>query len=79
MTITPALTPADPNTIEFASILIFADWLTEANDVLDFFEKPHKWDREHQAWTAAGMPGPQDRGWEAFCATLEHDQDDHAG
>ncbi len=32
----------------------------EADELLRFFEKPWKWDAEHEAWVRLGRPSPED-------------------
>lgn len=67
----PTLTPAGEDTLQVASMLIAADFLDTATDVLHFFEKPHKYQHEAAAWDQAGRPYPEDPGWELFAARLE--------
>lgn len=54
----------------FATVLHSADWFFTPADVLDYFEKPYKWDPEHRAWNAAGSPTDEDAGWLAFTEQL---------
>ncbi|MDD4865739.1 MAG: hypothetical protein PHQ28_00980 [Mycobacterium sp.] len=42
--------------VVLASVLVDADWLSTPRDVIEFFEKPWKWDDLHQLWTRAGRP-----------------------
>ncbi|MBF6422912.1 hypothetical protein IU436_29800 [Nocardia farcinica] len=44
--------------VGFAHILTAADWLTTPTEVIDYFDKPWKWDDLHTLWTAAGRPAP---------------------
>lgn len=57
-------------TYAFATVLHSADWFITPADVLDYFEKPYKWTREHQAWNDAGSPTDEDAGWLAFTEQL---------
>ncbi|MDA0250742.1 MAG: hypothetical protein O2892_07785 [Actinomycetota bacterium] len=43
---------------DFACILRAADLMPANED--EYWEKPWKWDPEHQAWIAAGEPAPPD-------------------
>lgn len=44
--------------LEFGAILVAADVLPDRHEVLYFFEKPWKWDREWQLWHSRGNPEP---------------------
>ncbi|MBZ4508565.1 hypothetical protein GBP98_24845 [Mycobacterium avium subsp. hominissuis] len=44
--------------VALASVLVDADWLSTPRDVVDFFEKPWKWDDQFKIWVAAGRPQP---------------------
>lgn len=56
--------------LELARALVAAEWLTNADEVLDFMEKPHKWDSCRQAWVTSGRPTLESAGWEMFTARL---------
>jgi hypothetical protein len=62
---------------EFARVLVDADpSFDAAQQVCDFFEKPYKWEAEHQIWVDSGRPTSDknesgfDR-WDEFCEHLE--------
>lgn len=57
--------------LTFAGILVRADWLDTAQEVLDYFEKPWKWTVERELWIACGRPDFDDEGWNWFTAKLE--------
>jgi hypothetical protein len=43
-----------------------------AEEVLDYFEEPWKWEPEHTDWSHRGRPhGPEDDGWELFVKAME--------
>jgi len=44
--------------VSLASILVGLDRLSTPHDVIYFFEKPWKWDREFRIWDEAGRPLP---------------------
>ena len=44
---------------DFARILRAADLMPDDED--EYWEKPWKWDAEHQAWIAAGEPAPPEQ------------------
>jgi hypothetical protein len=55
----------------FGSILVAADVLDTPHLVLDYFEKPHKWDPEFQLWDACNRPESGEIvGWDWFVAKL---------
>lgn len=50
---------ADHSTlVGFAHILTAAGALTTAEEAIEFFDQPWKWDKEHVLWTDAGRPAP---------------------
>ena len=40
----------------FARDMVEADYITEPSTLLDYFEKPYKWSREHTWWVANDRP-----------------------
>lgn len=44
--------------LSFAHILDALDWFAGVGDVLDYFDKPHKWSDLRRAWVDAGRPWP---------------------
>lgn len=54
-----------------AGMLVEADWLSTAEEVVDFLEKPWKWANERESWIGAGRPTSEDPGWALFVARLE--------
>lgn len=51
----------------FARVLVDSDAVQSAHDLLYFYEKPWKWDREYDLWIESGKPTTEDaEGWEAF-------------
>ena len=54
----------------FAAVLLYVH-RSSAQDILYFFEKPWKWEPEHQIWVDCGRPdSAEDEGWEAFLDQL---------
>lgn len=51
-----------------ARMLVDIDYLSGIDDVLEFLERPHKWEPEVTLWRSAGRPTPEDPGWELFAA-----------
>lgn len=60
-----------PNVIGFAGILVRADWLDSADDVIYYLEKPWKWNNEYELWDGCGRPDLDDEGWDFFLKKLE--------
>lgn len=56
----------------FAHVLVRAGVLTNVDETLYYFEKPHKYDTERKLWVDSGSPldGNCD-GWELFAKRLE--------
>jgi hypothetical protein len=72
------ISPTERHTIAkvftFAEILRAADLMPHDED--EYFERPWKWGREHQAWVAAGRPRPPEDDstvgvWEEFVVAAE--------
>jgi hypothetical protein len=58
--------------VVFGHVLVDTNQLDIARDVLDYFEKPHKWQPEHELWEEAGRPhGASDKGWDEFLHRLD--------
>lgn len=57
--------------LQFASVLVWADWLDTAPDVVYYFEKPQKYTNEYLLWIGCGRPLLDDKGWTWFIAKLE--------
>ncbi|MBO0879034.1 MAG: hypothetical protein J2P17_01345 [Mycobacterium sp.] len=64
--------------LAFSAILAAAGALDTAQDAIDYFTKPYKFDDLHDAWEQLDQPRPPepgkntDRGaWEAFIAHVE--------
>lgn len=57
------------NVLALARDMVRAGWLTDADAVLEYFEKPWHWTNEYNWWQAAGRPDTRDA-WEqgAWCA-----------
>jgi hypothetical protein len=71
MTVTDPWYASYPNVIGFAGILVRANELDSATEVLDYLEKPHKWDPEYELWVGCGHPDLDDQGWNWFTRKLE--------
>jgi hypothetical protein len=57
---------------EFGSVLIEASFLDTVEDLQYFYEKPWKYDNEHETWEGCGKPSDRtDEGWEWFLRKLE--------
>lgn len=56
---------------EVAGMLVDLQALDSAEDVVDFLEKPWKWETERDAWISADRPHPTDAGWELFTARTQ--------
>jgi hypothetical protein len=55
----------------FADVLVTTGCLIEPREVVDFFDRPHKWSPEFHAWHRNGSPrGAEDHGWDDFLAAL---------
>lgn len=66
--------------LALGSALVLAGYLSTAEETLDYFTKPWKFEPLHEAWLALGRPGPEDGqpgwphppvanlAWERFCA-----------
>lgn len=58
--------------VAFASVAIDAALIEDtAKDMLYFFEKPQKWEPEHELWVNANRPVIGDDGWPFFCRQLD--------
>ena len=58
--------------VEFAEMLVDADLLESAKDVIYFLDKPWKWNNEHEAWVRHGRPADDTAdGWFPFHKELE--------
>jgi len=54
-----------------AAVLLYARHSTGL-EVLEFFERPWKWEPEHQLWVDCGRPDNSvDEGWESFVEQLD--------
>ena len=49
-------TNSEDEVLAFARDMVTVDFITTIENLLDFFEKPWKWDREHAWWVANGRP-----------------------
>lgn len=64
---------------EVARMLVAAERLNcivdggEGDDLLDFLEKPWKWEVDRDLWIGAGRPTRDDPGWALFVDHLERD------
>ncbi|MFV8233988.1 hypothetical protein [Mycolicibacterium fortuitum] len=65
---------------DFAVVLRDAEVMPYDED--EYWDKPHKWDREHQLWLDAGSPSCPDPGepptlsWQRFLRSVGGDGDD---
>jgi hypothetical protein len=55
----------------FGQALVSAGIFTTAQEVMDYWEKPHKWDPEHDIWHYLQRPGPDNASWELFVRKVE--------
>jgi hypothetical protein len=62
----------DPDEVlAFGRVLVDSDELDSARDVLDYIEKPQKWNNEHELWEHNGSPcDSTERGWDEFLRGL---------
>lgn len=49
-------TASDDEVVAFARDMVAADFIDTVDGLLEFFEKPWHWDREHAWWVANGRP-----------------------
>lgn len=57
--------------LEFAEVLKDAGFLNDRDDVMYFFEKPHKWQPEYEIWREQDEPTMHDENWEWFVRLVE--------
>lgn len=67
---TNSLQTPDALTFAVARMLVSADWFTTAEEVLDYFDKPHRYQPEADLWIDAGRPSLDEPGWDLFAARL---------
>jgi hypothetical protein len=60
--------------LAFAHVLTDAGHLNDIQDALYFFEKPHKWEREHEIWNGCDRPTHGDEGWDWFLRKLDREE-----
>lgn len=60
---------------ETAGMLAAADYLTTAQDVVDFLDKPWKWETERTLWLEAGSPQPDTPSWDLFDKRLQRQEE----
>lgn len=63
----------DPDQVlAFGGLLVAAGEFDTAQSLLDYIEKPWKWDRERDQWIAHGRPNAEDNPeqWQAFVELL---------
>jgi len=60
-------------TLGFARVLVAAELLDTPEAVLDFFEKPYRYDPEHQIWDVCRRPTSGSIGWNWFIRKLEQE------
>ena len=63
--------------VTFAGVLVRADMLSTADDVLYFLYKPWKWEPEHEVWEGCGKPDLDDEGWDFFLRKMEREVLEH--
>lgn len=60
------------NVYVLAKVLHEAAQLIDAEDLLSYFEKPWRWEREWNLWNTWDKPqGYEDEGWQAFLDALD--------
>jgi len=58
--------------LEFLQAMIAAGEFRDPERVLDFLEKPYKWQDEYDCWLANGKPlDASEVGWEEFLLGIE--------
>ena len=62
--------PGVNEVLTFGRILVAADWFDTPQNLLDYFEKPYKWDREHELWVGCDRPEVESQGWPWFLVKL---------
>ncbi len=72
----PRIHPLSPATMTAVRTLVAGDVLGSLEDVLDFLEKPHKWQPELDLWANAGSPQPDTPAWALFEARLRRHLED---
>jgi hypothetical protein len=56
----------------FARVLVESGQVSDTEDVLYFYEKPHKWDEEYDLWVRFGRPTVDDEVvWNSFLNELD--------
>jgi len=55
----------------FARVLWESDLLNSGEDILDFYEKPYKWDEEFLIWLSYGSPDSESLAWDDFLAKVQ--------
>jgi hypothetical protein len=66
---------AETERLAFAHILVDANWLDTAKDVLYYWEKAYKWDDAYFVWLAHGRPTNESPGWDFFIRNLDQQQE----
>lgn len=56
--------------VEFAKVLYEAGSITEAGHVINYMEKPWKWQYEHRLWKSFGKPSLDDEEFNNFLREL---------
>ena len=51
----------------FAYVLDDANAFATKDDVLDYFERPWRWDEAYRIWVGLGKPRDDDNDWQQFC------------
>lgn len=58
--------------VTFGSILDDAGVFTSRIDLLEYFEKPHKWEKEYEEWVRLDKPTTdREHQWQAFLNAIE--------
>lgn len=58
--------------LRFGRVLNNAEEFDNPSEVLYYFEKPYKWDREHETWSEMGEPYDDgDDSWSEFVEYLD--------
>ncbi|MGD9622247.1 MAG: hypothetical protein AB7G47_19660 [Mycolicibacterium sp.] len=67
---------ADHSTVvSLAHVLVATDTLSSPTDVIDYFEKPHRYTSEYQIWHSCGRPSTQHPQWAVFADLLDAHHD----
>ena len=64
-----AWTASDDEVVAFARDMVAADFITTADGLQEYYEKPWHWNREHEWWVANDRPD----NWETWDKGIDTD------